>query len=101
MNEDNFVMNITPNDIWPSTHFKTSEEIDVTLREILDSIGDGIKNNHPIRIYSKQNHSVVGSVLNGKELIPENVLKYKYISAEVRENTRIKNSPTILVITVE
>ena len=101
MNDYNFVTDITPNDIWPSTHFKTGEEINVTLREIIDSIGDNIKNNHPIRIYSKQNHSVVGSVINGKELIPENVLKYKYISAEVQENTRLKNTPTILVITVE
>ena len=95
------IIDKTLTDFWPSSHFKSGEELNVTLEEVLNSLGEGIYNNHPVRIYSKQNHSVVGSVLNGKRLIPENVLKYKYISAKVEENSRIKGAPTILVITVE
>ena len=60
-----------------------------------------IEKGTPIRIYSKQNNSIVGAILDGKEFIPENVYEYKYLSAAFKPNTRDKNLPDVLAITVE
>lgn len=71
----------------------------MTLKEFLKSISSLLEW-YPARIYSIKNHSVIGSVINSKELIPENVYEYKYISMKIEENTRIKGSK-VIVITVE
>ena len=101
------ISDITPDQMWPKTHFKNGKEISadigkkVNLRDILNFLSHEIENGTPIRVYSKQNHSVVGSVIGGKELIPDNVYNYKYLDAKFEPNTRDKNLPDVLVITVE
>ena len=69
------------------------------LKEFLNSISD-LLDRYPARIYSIRNHSVVGSIINSKELIPENVYGYKYLSIKLEENSRMKGK-YVIVITVE
>ena len=101
------ISDISPAQMWPETHFKTGKEISedtgkrVNLRDILNFFSHEIEKGTPIRVYSKQNHSVVGSVIDSKELIPDNVYNYKYLNAKFEPNTRDKNLPDVLVITVE
>lgn len=71
----------------------------MTLKEFLNSITDLLKQ-YPARIYSIHNHSVVGSIIRSKELIPENVYDYKYISMKIEENSRIRGNK-VIVITIE
>lgn len=97
-----------PAQMYPKTHFfkngkEMSEEAgkDITLRDILKFFDDIIKKGTPVRVYSMQNQSVVGSVIDGKELIPENIYNYKYLDARIEPNIRMKKAPDILVIIVE
>ena len=95
------VTDISPAEMWPETHFKTEKDSnEATLRDILNSMSDEIKKN-PIRIFSVHNKSVVGSIINGKECIPENVYDYKYLRGHIEPNTRIRGAQDIFVITVE
>lgn len=64
----------------------------LTIPKLLDK--------YPVRIYSEQNHSVVGTIINNKMLIPENVMKYQYRFMNIENNTRIKGKK-VIVITVE
>lgn len=73
----------------------------MTLREFLQTLGGEFYARWNIRIYSKNNaRSVCGSIIEGRLLIPQNVLDYKYISMKIEKNTRIPGKE-VIVITVE
>ena len=98
-----------PAQMYPKTHFfKNGEELSteqgkvITLRDMLNFFRNEIEKGTPVRIFSKYiNNSVVGSVINGKELIPENVYDYRYIDARIEPNIRMEKAPDVLVIIVE
>lgn len=75
----------------------------MTLKEFLEKVSNLIKKNYAFRIYSIQNHSVVGTILHQKELIPENVYNYKFISMDIEPRFwPEKGIPDmIIVVTVE
>ncbi|MGN1122003.1 MAG: hypothetical protein ACI4RV_06520 [Eubacteriales bacterium] len=67
----------------------------MTLKEFLKSISYILASGFPARIYSIHNHSVVGFIINSKELIPENVYEYKYISMKIEANLIINGGEIV------